>query len=64
MPSLAYRTIFALFVCAAIYGCASVDTAEIDNLNDDQILILGHAGMGFTSVVNPFNPYPPNGLQH
>lgn len=43
-------------------GCASVDKSKIDNLNDGQIIKLGHAGMGFESVINPFNPYPPNGI--
>ncbi len=44
-----------------IGGCGSVDKSSIENLHDGKILKLGHAGLGFKSFINPFNPYPPNG---
>ena len=51
-----------LIVVLLICSCGSVDTDAIDNLNNGKILKLGHAGLGFESVINPFNPYPPNGF--
>lgn len=51
----------ALTIVLLFSGCGSVDTDAIDNLNNGKILKLGHAGLGFESVINPFNPYPPNG---
>lgn len=56
------KFLFLLLVALLLGGCASVDSSEIENLNDGKILALGHAGMGFTSYMNPFNPYPPNGF--
>ncbi len=49
-----------LIVGLLICSCGSVDTDAIDNLNNGKILKLGHAGLGFESVLNPFNPYPAN----
>ncbi len=52
----------ALALCVIFSSCSSVDTDAIDNLHNGKILKLGHAGLGFTSLVNPFNPYPTNGI--
>ncbi len=52
--------IFTVLITSFLVGCASVDTSEIENLNQGEILNIGHAGLGFESVLNPFNPYPPN----
>lgn len=55
--------LFIVFVLGLLlFGCTSVDTANIDNLNNGKILKLGHAGLGFKSLINPFNPYPTNGI--
>ena len=51
-----------LFASTLIFGCASVDTDKIENLNKGKILKMGHAGLGFTSLILPFNPYPSNGV--
>lgn len=41
-------------------ACTLNDISTIDNLNDGEILAIGHAGLGFNYYVFPFNPYPPN----
>ncbi|MEM9024727.1 MAG: glycerophosphodiester phosphodiesterase [Bacteroidota bacterium] len=41
-------------------GCSSVDTGAIDNLHDGEVQVIGHAGLGFVSLINPINPYPAN----
>ena len=40
-------------------SCVSFENSELDNLNDDKVLKIGHAGSGFSSWI-PFNPYPAN----
>ncbi len=52
--------VFVLLLSFWLVGCVSVDTSKIKNLNQGEILNIGHAGLGFESVVNPFNPYPSN----
>ncbi len=56
------KVLFSLLCALTLFSCATVDTDEIDNLNNGKILKLGHAGLGFTSPINPFNPYPTNGI--
>lgn len=41
-------------------GCGSVDTKNIDNLNNGKIEVIGHAGSAFLYPLLPFNPLPPN----
>lgn len=45
-----------------VVSCTTIGKEEIDNLNNGEIMIIGHAGLGFPSVVFPFNPYPANGF--
>ncbi len=42
-----------------IFGCHKVDVSSIQNLNDNQVSIIGHAGLGFVSPDNylPTNSY-------
>ena len=48
---------FALFLCVAA-GCKKA-VGPIDNLFGGQIRVIGHAGIGFESVLTPF---PSNSL--
>jgi len=40
-------------------ACVSFDKSELNNLNNNDVLKIGHAGSGFSSWI-PFNPYPAN----
>ncbi|MEQ8624198.1 MAG: glycerophosphodiester phosphodiesterase [Vicingaceae bacterium] len=48
-----------VFLAICISSCVSYDKSELENLNDNAILRIGHAGSGFSSWI-PFNPYPAN----
>lgn len=41
-------------------SCKKKELPEIQNLNNNQITILGHGGLGYHSI---FNNYPPNSLE-
>ena len=47
---------FLIFIFLML-SCSKVDTDDIQNLNNNQIAIIGHGGGGFQS---PNNPYPAN----
>jgi glycerophosphoryl diester phosphodiesterase len=53
---------FIFLVSLFTVSCTTIGKEEIDNLNEGEIMVIGHAGLGFPSVVFPFNPYPPNGF--
>ena len=44
---------------AALAGCEKVKPRPVENLSGGIIYVMGHAGAGFESVLNPF---PPNAL--
>jgi len=59
------------FIAAKLYcivlfmlclACKPVDRAEIKNLSDGEITVIGHGGAGFLSWIYPFNPLPHNSL--
>lgn len=49
------------FICIllTLTACNSFDTSKINNLNDGEVQIIGHSGLGFHRWF-PFNPYPSN----
>lgn len=53
----AFATCFCLTLLIA---CDSVNTEDIDNLNNGKITVIGHAGSAFLYPLLPFNPLPPN----
>jgi len=48
-----------LVLLALFPACSRVSDAPIDNLSGGRIFVMGHAGSGFESALNPF---PPNTL--
>lgn len=60
--SMKNKIYLLLIVSVSFLGCTSVETENIENLNNGEILKMGHAGLGFKSIVMPFNPYPTNGI--
>ncbi|MEX2380181.1 MAG: glycerophosphodiester phosphodiesterase, partial [Vicingaceae bacterium] len=46
-------------VLLSFSACNSFDASKINNLNDGEVQIIGHAGLGFHRWF-PFNPYPSN----
>ena len=59
MKSKVLSLFFLLLTCNS---CMRVDTDGIQNLNGDQITILGHGGMGLISPENPFPLSSPGSL--
>jgi len=53
---------FALVSVFLWQNCSEVDLSKVDNLNNGRILVVGHGGAGFQSMVNPFNPLPANSM--
>ena len=41
------------------FSCVSYDKEELNNINNNEVLRIGHGGSGFSSWI-PFNPYPAN----
>lgn len=58
---LGFFKAFVLVFCLALHiACSSVDKKDIDNLNNGNITVIGHAGSAFLYPFLPFNPLPPN----
>ena len=49
-----------LLICLIFDGCTKIDLDNITNLNNGQIDVIGHAGTGFQSLINP---YPSNSFE-
>lgn len=47
------RALFAGLALLAL-GCTKLDSSPIENLNGGRITVMGHAGSGFESAINPF----------
>jgi len=52
----------AFVFCFALISCYDFDASEIENLNDGEVLKIGHAGLGFHRWY-PFNPLPSNSFK-
>lgn len=48
-----------LLILCCFSACVSFDKSELNNLNHQEVIKIGHAGSGFSSWI-PFNPYPAN----
>ncbi len=48
------RTTLLLLCATLILGCERVKPRPINNLSDGRIYVMGHAGAGFESALNPF----------
>lgn len=51
-----------VFTAALIFlvGCGRINKEGIENLNNGNIEVIGHAGSGFLYPILPFNSLPPN----
>jgi len=47
---------FIIITLMLMVRCTSIDVSEIENLNENKITIIGHAGSGFLSLSNFFPP--------
>lgn len=55
-----FEAVTLVFCLVLLTGCGSVDPKDIDNLNNGNIMVIGHAGSAFLYPILPFNPLPPN----
>src|SRR5688500_3647346 len=51
--------ISGLLLVLGLAACTKIDDGPIDNLRGGKILVIGHAGLGFESMLTPF---PSNSL--
>ncbi len=56
------RTLVLGVLLSGLYGCGSIDTKSIQNLNGGKVEVIGHAGSAFLYPMLPFNPLPPNSI--
>lgn len=57
--SLVFASVLAVFY--VFFLRITFDTSKLENLNNGEVVVIGHAGLGFESWI-PFNPYPDNGI--
>lgn len=53
-------SIITLLANLFLFACTKIDLDNISNLNNGQIDVIGHAGTGFQSLINP---YPSNSFE-
>ncbi len=51
--------IVLIIPCFWLIACTTFDKSKLDNLNQNTVLKIGHAGSGFSSWI-PFNALPSN----
>ena len=59
MKKFFHNFLFFILLGSQFLSCTTFDKSELKNLNNGEVLKIGHGGSGFVSLI-PFNPYPSN----